>query len=402
MPENFPGQDRDLLKLAAGQDGWLDAALLGFRETVCGFCTGALAGQDHRAASDEDISGWSRDFAREFRHELGARGLLGRSWPRPHGDGLSILYDLVLADELEFHEAPAGTGLDSSLLHAPYLLIASGTRRLLADLMPRYRAGLIRIGLGYTEAEAGSDLAALTTTASRTRARGGCLINGDKVFTSGAEAATHLIIAAREDQFSDRDRHAAMTLFVVPADREGVAIHLDETLTGAVHARVSLRDVRAADWEVLGEPGGGWALLTRGIARERAIIGNPGLAELELGRLLSPGDAAMSCRPPVVVAALTRAIEARACSYLLTAAEEAGAGAPRDPSMMQVVKREAVRELQTVRLEHSQIAGADRAAPPTFHDSAEWHWLRDLYYLYAAGGLDVSRMVIARDLVDRP
>lgn len=314
--KNFPGEDRDLLKLAAGQDGWLDPALLEFREIVCGFCVHALAGQDHRAASDEDISGWSHDFAREFRHELGARGFLGRSWPRPYGGGLSILYDLVLADELEFHEAPAGTGLDSSLLHAPHLLIASGTSRLLADLMPRYRAGLIRIGLGYTEAEAGSDLAALTTTARRSGVRdsGGYLINGDKVFTSGAESATHLIVAAREERFRDRDRHAAMTLFVVPADREGVGVHLDETLTGAVHARVTLRDVRAADWEVLGEPGGGWALLTRGIARERAIIGNPGLVELEVCRLLSPGDAAVGCSPSVAVASLTRAIEARACS----------------------------------------------------------------------------------------
>jgi hypothetical protein len=397
MHEKFPGEDRDLLKVAAGQDDWLDADLREFRAAVCDFCVQALTGQDHRTASDEDISGWSRDFGREFRHELGARGFLGRSWPQPYGDGLSILYDLVLADELEFHEAPAGTGLDSSLLHAPYLLTSSGTSRLLAELMPRYRAGLVRIGLGYTEAEAGSDLAALTTMARRSSA--GYLISGEKVFTSGAESATHLIVATRDDQFSDRERHAAMTLFVVPADCDGVGIHLDRTLTGAVHARVTLQNVRAADWEVLGEPGDGWSLLTRGIARERAVIGNPGMVELEASELLAPDAATVSCSPAVVVAGLTRAIEARACSYTLTAAEEAGVGTKRDPSMMQVIKREAARDLQTLRLEHSQLSSAGTEGPPTFSDSAEWHWLRDLYYLYAAGGLDVSRMVIGRDLV---
>lgn len=392
---------RDLLQIGSVLGQWMSDELQEYRARICSFCGTALAGARESHSSREEVGGWSTDFAREFRRELGNQGFLGQSWPEPYGSGKGILYDVVLADELEYHAAPAGVLLDSSILHTPYLLMAHAQPQILDVMMPLFHAGEVSVALGYSEPEAGSDLASLTTraTPSDRRGNGEYRITGEKSYTSDAHCATHAVIAARIEDERWTDKHEGITLFWIPMDRDGITVHSDRTVTGALHARISLDGVVAMEHEVLGEPGSGWRILTEGLTHERAIIGNPGQPEAELHDFLS------LCKTCVVSGAdaadaMMIENEARALSYVLAAAAVAGVALPRDGSLAQVVKRESVRALQELRLGHAPPQAMDdalSASPP--NGSAEWRWLRDLFYLFAAGGLDVSRTVIAKDVL---
>lgn len=394
-------RSRDLVQIGSVIGQWMSDELQEYRARICSFCGAALAGARERNSAPEEVGGWKTDFAGEFRRELGKQGFLGHSWPAPYGSGKSILYDVVLADELEYHAAPAGVLLDSSILHTPYLFLAHAQPQILDAMMPLFRAGEVSVALGYSEPEAGSDLASLTTRAdlAAPSANSEYRITGEKSYTSDAQCATHALIAARIEDPRWTEKHEGITLFWVPMDRDGITVHSDRTVTGALHARISLDGVVAREHEVLGQPGSGWRILTEGLGHERAIIGNPGQPEAELCDFLGlRGTGAVSAAD--AVAAMMIENEARSLSYVLAAGAVAGAALPRDGSLAQVVKRESVRALQQLRLDHGLPQPSDDPISTFSGDgSAEWHWLRDLFYLFAAGGLDVSRTVIAKDVL---
>lgn len=394
---------RDLLQIGSGLGEHFDDELKAYRRRVCAFCSEALQGARTRHSTRDEVGGWSTGFAGEFRRALGERGFLGWPWPEPYGRGKGLLFDVVLADELEYHDAPAGVMLDSSILHTPHLLLAYAQPAVLDVVMPLFRAGEVSVALGYSEPEAGSDLASLATKAVCVE-RDGTLeyrLTGEKAYTSDAHCATHALIAARIEDERWSDKHEGITLFWVPMDRPGIAVYAERTVTGALHARISLDDVLATPEEVVGEPGSGWRILTEGLKNERAIIGNPGLPEAELCDLLHLHAQGATSAADAVTATMIEN-EARSLSYVLAAAAEAGAALPSDGSLAQIVKRESVRALQELRLDHSSPQCPDEALGSSVAEqTAEWHWLRDLFYLFAAGGLDVSRTVIAKDLLRR-
>ena len=404
MPVNMPQPPRgagDLVRIGSGIDGLLDGDLEDYRRQICSFCEEALAGARERHSTRDEVNGWNTDFARSFRRELGSQGFLGRSWREPYGAGKSVLYDVVLADELEYHDAPAGVMLDSSILHTPHLLLEYAQPAVLDEAMPLFRSGEVSVALGYSEPEAGSDLASRATEALPLDRDGASeyRITGEKSYTSAAHCATQALIAAPINDERWTDKHEGITLFWVPMDRDGITVHSDRTVTGALHARMSLDGVRAMAGEVLGVPGSGWQIVTQGLRHERVIIGNPGLAEAELRDFLMLHRRGV-VRSGDAVTALMIENEARSLSYTLAAASEAGEALPRDGSLAQVVKRESVRALQELRLDHSSPRCPDDVLSSSCtKGTAEWHWLRDLFYLFAAGGLDISRTVIAKDML---
>lgn len=398
---SVPHRSRDLLEIASRLEGSFDSELIDYRRRLCEFCDRELAGARPRYSDANELGGWSTEFAASFRRELGRHGFFGQSWPEPYGPGKSLLYDVVLADELEYHDAPAGAMLDSSILHVPPMLIAYAQPEVLDAAIPLFRAGEASVALGYSEPEAGSDLASLAAKAvySERHGLGEYRITGEKAYTSDAHTSTHALVAARIDDGRWTDKHEGITLFWVPMDREGISVHAERTVTGAMHHRITLHEVVATPGEVVGEPGSGWHILTQGLSHERAVHGNPGLAELELHELLRH-RAAGAAGPADTLEAMIIENEARSVSYVLAVAAAEGTAAPSDGSLVQVVKRESVRSLQELRLTLGTPQGLDDAfgsgAPGA---TAEWHWLRDLFYLFAAGGLDVSRTVIAKDVL---
>src|SRR4029079_5039381 len=128
-------------------------------------------------------------------------------------------------------------------------------------LLPRIATGQLYSAIGMSEHAAGSDLAAAQARATRTD--GGWVLNGTKVWTSGAHVAHQIVVLARTSPLDPEHRHAGFSQFVVPTALPGITITPIVLMNGE-HSfnEVQFDDVRLTDGDVLGEIGAGWHQVT--------------------------------------------------------------------------------------------------------------------------------------------
>lgn len=139
--------------------------------------------------------------------------------------------------------------------------------------LPRIAAGDCRVSIGFTEPGGGTDvLGAMQTHA--TRAEGGWVLNGEKMWSSASHVADYILLLARTDRTVEK-RHQGLTLFFVPAKSEGMQNHLLPKLgmRAIGSSRVVLDDVFVPDDLVLGEPGRAWYMLLPTLNNERIMVG---------------------------------------------------------------------------------------------------------------------------------
>ncbi|MBD9562272.1 acyl-CoA dehydrogenase family protein [Pseudomonas sp. PDM09] len=224
---------------------------------------------DARAASCQRPFA-ERDSDLNFIGELGKQGWLSINWPESHGGlGLSPLEQLAFVEEIHGCGAPIALSQAGSWLIAP-ALIKFGSQQLQDQFLPLIASGAARFCLGYSEPEAGSDLASLRTRATRDGDE--FVINGQKLWTTLAETATHVFLAARTDPDA-KPKHAGISLFIVPTDAPGVDIHPGMALYGRTFSTVFYDDVRIPASNLVGELNGGWGVLTSALASERVLMG---------------------------------------------------------------------------------------------------------------------------------
>ncbi|MDO3395405.1 acyl-CoA dehydrogenase family protein [Nocardioides sp. SOB44] len=221
-----------------------------------------LAGQTFTPRCDP----WVRGFDPGFSRAVGERGWIGMTWPTERGGGGSSNVERwVVAEELLRAGAPVAGHWTADRQTGPSLL-RFGTPALQAELLPAIRRGEVVVGLGISESEAGSDLAALRTGAKRVD--GGWEISGTKIWSSSAHHATHVYVLARTD--SSGSRHDGMTEFLIDAGAAGLEVRPILDLTGEHHFNEMHFDrVFAPDARVLGEVGAGWKQITDQLAFER-------------------------------------------------------------------------------------------------------------------------------------
>ncbi len=223
------------------------------------------------------------------------RGWLGMAWPPECGGRSAPLDELaVLHHEFSYARVPVEIELASVLIVGD-AIVRHGTPAQRERFLPLVRSGRMRFCLGYSEPETGSDLASLRTRA--TRVEGGWRINGQKIWTTRADQADYIWLAARTDPDAS-PRHAGITLFVVPTSTPGVAIHPMTALSGERAATVFLDDVAVGDEDVIGEVNAGWQVITSALAGERVLMG--GIAAL-LQRVLDDMLAAARPDPEALV-----------------------------------------------------------------------------------------------------
>jgi 3-oxocholest-4-en-26-oyl-CoA dehydrogenase alpha subunit len=135
-----------------------------FRSKLCAFLRQELTPEVRAEHHDEEeYKGWTVEFREEFRRKLGELGFIGMGWPAEYGGGgKDMVHEVIYADEMEYHDGP---GLEPAINYVPYALIALADERQKATFLPLLRRGEISFFLGYSEPEAGSDLANLSTKA---------------------------------------------------------------------------------------------------------------------------------------------------------------------------------------------------------------------------------------------
>jgi acyl-CoA dehydrogenase len=211
------------------------------------------------------LSGWDERFSRE----LGRRGWLGMTIPHRYGGhGASPLDRYVVTEELLAAGAPVAAHWIADRQIGPTLL-RFGTEAQRQRYLPGIAAGEIYFGIGMSEPDAGSDLAAVRTRA--VRVDGGWELTGTKVWTSGAHRAHAFFALARSAPRDGSNRHAGLSQFIVELDSPGVQIRPIPLLTGAHHFNEVVFDrVLVPDDMVLGEIGAGWRQVTSELAFERS------------------------------------------------------------------------------------------------------------------------------------
>ena len=213
------------------------------------------------AAEEQAIRSWLA--------ELYERGYLGGGWPVEWGgrDGHLPVHDLVVMEELI--RSRAYRPLDQVML-AAHAILTFGTEAQKHDLLPRIRKGEHIWCQLFSEPDAGSDLASLRTRA--VVSEGSFTVTGQKVWSTDAQWADMGMLLARTDPTVDR--HAGLTAFVVPMDLPGIEIRPIREMTGSEEfCEVFLDEVQLGEEHVLGEVGGGWAVISSGLASERAFVG---------------------------------------------------------------------------------------------------------------------------------
>jgi alkylation response protein AidB-like acyl-CoA dehydrogenase len=215
------------------------------------------------------VDSWLGQWDETFSARLGDAGFIGMIIPREYGgQGRSHLHRYVVTEELLGQGAPVAAHWVADRQVAPGLL-AYGNEEQRERLLPRIAAGRFFSSIGMSEHSAGSDLAAVQTKA--TKIEDGWLLNGIKVWTSGAHLAHQVVVLARTSPPDSERRHAGFSQFIVPCDAKGVRIEAIRLMNGEHHFNeVIFEDVVVPDTDVLGEIGDGWLQVTSELSFERS------------------------------------------------------------------------------------------------------------------------------------
>ena len=203
---------------------------------------------------------------RELVAQMGADGWLGIGWPKEYGgQDRSMMEQLIFTDEASKAGAPV-----------PFLTINTvgptimeyGTDEQKRFFLPQILAGAVHFSIGYSEPDAGTDLAALRTRAVRDGDE--YVINGQKMWTSLIEYADYVWLAARTDP--EAPRHKGLSMFLVPTTSPGFKWSPVPTVTGTTTSQTFYEDVRVPASALVGEENGGWRLITGQLNRERVAL----------------------------------------------------------------------------------------------------------------------------------
>ena len=206
------------------------------------------------------------ELYRDTIRQMGRDGWLAVGWPKEHGgQGYGPTEQFIFFEEANIAGAPLPFVTISTVGPA---LMAHGTELQKAKFLPGIAAGEIIFAIGYSEQDAGSDLAVLKTTA---RLEGDeFVVNGSKLWTSGAESADYIWLAARTDP--ERPRHKGVSILILDTRAPGFSTTVIPTTSNPT-AATYYDNVRVPAEMLVGELHGGWKLITAQLNHERLGLG---------------------------------------------------------------------------------------------------------------------------------
>lgn len=237
-----------------------------FRTDVAALLDEALTLQNDAASRQDQRPEFDTGPRREF---LAEHGLVAPHLPRPWGMNATPLQQVIIGEEYEKRPDLVRPSLGIAEWMAPTIIDSGTDEQRDRFVWPTLR-GVLHWCQLYSEPGAGSDLASLSTRA--TRVEGGWLINGRKIWTSLAQYADFGALLARSDP--DAPRHRGLSYFLVDMGSEGIDVSpIVQANGGDKFAEVVFTDVFVPDHMMVGTPGGGWGLAVGAMAVERTAIG---------------------------------------------------------------------------------------------------------------------------------
>lgn len=203
--------------------------------------------------------------AQQLLRTMSKDGWLGVGWPKEYGGlGRSLVEQWIFVEEMTTRGLPTG-GL--TLTSVGPTLMRLGTEEQKSMYLPKILAGECVFAIGYSEPNAGTDLGSLATRASLLD--GEWVINGQKVWTTGAHYATHIWLAVRTGTKEDRTR--GISILIVPMDAPGIQVRPLYTQSDGRTNEVFFDDVHVPEGNLVGDLNGGWEVIRMALNFERLM-----------------------------------------------------------------------------------------------------------------------------------
>lgn len=342
---------------------------------------------EHRAGTFEPrCDSWLNGFDPGFSRRLGGRGWLAMTWPKEYGGHeRSALERYIVIEELLAAGAPVAAHWIADRQSGP-LLLRYGTEAQREQLLPLVARGMCFFAIGMSEPGSGSDLASVQTRAHRVD--GGWVVNGTKLWTSGAHLAHFMITLVRSEPLAN-DRHEGLSQLLIDLNSPGVDVRPIRLISGEHHFNeVVLSDCFVADDMVVGVPGEGWGQVTAELAYERSgperfLSTLPLLAGM--ARLPAPGAA--------VGRLVAELLALRQLSLSVASALERG----ESPAVEAALVKDLGTSFERTVAESARLVGAADPESPLFE-----HYRRSILegpgFTLRGGTTEVLRTIVGRSL----
>lgn len=354
------------------------------------------------------------DEQRRVLRRIGADGMLGLGWPVEYGgQGRGADEQFVFFDEAYRAGAPVSM---VTLNTVGPTLMKYGTDEQKAYFLPRILSGELVFAIGYSEPEAGTDLASMRTRAVRdlgdaARADGAgdgghWVIDGQKIFTSNAQNADWIWLACRTDP--EAPKHQGISIILVPTDSPGFSWTPIETVGGLTTTATYYDGIRVPATSLVGPENGGWGLITNQLNHERVALAAIGMqaedfygAALAHARTPDPVTGRRPADEPWVRGRLAEAYARLAATRLLNwrLVGEVGAGspAPGEASGVKFAGTESAVEVYRMCQEITGEAGMVRGGSPGAFGDGELERMNRAAQINTFGGgvSEVQREIVA-------
>jgi len=345
-------------------------------------------------------------FQKAWFQELRQAGYAVPHWPREWGGGMSTAEQIVLYQELAAHDAPRLVLAFVSIHHAASTLLAAGTDEQRRRHLPAILDGEIWVQ-GFSEPEAGSDLASLRASARREGES--YIVNGQKLWASGAKHADWCLLLARSDP--QAPKRAGISYFLMDMQTPGIDVRPIRNAVGESHfCEIFLKDVVIPASQLVGSANAGWQVAQSTLSAER------GLTMLELAERL--GNAGFTwlvqlCSRPTreglrpiddalvqdrLAAFETEIAGLRALCRGLVERHEAGAARPADASIVKLYYSELLQRLMDFGAQMAGLAGHAQLQKPASSGWESGAWVLDFIgsweWTIPGGSSEIQRTII--------
>ena len=372
-----------------------------FRASVRGWCRAHVPADWRSAQTGVPDAEYVR-FQQWWFAELRTAGYAVPHWPAEWGGGMPLDRQVVLYQELAAHDAPRLVLAFVSIHHAAATLLAAGTEEQRRRHLPAILDGEIW-AQGFSEPEAGSDLASLRTTAKPDGDR--YIVNGQKVWASGALHADWCLLLARTDPVAPKRR--GISYFLLDLRSPGLDVRPIKNAVGESHfCEIFLNEVAVPAVNLVGPENGGWRVAQETLGAERGLtmvelaerLGNAGFRWLveACARQGLLSDSRVTDR---LATFETEISGLRALCTDLVARHEAGRAGPADASIVKLYYSELLQRMTDFGTEVAGLPGQTALRKPASSGWESGAWPLDFIgsweWTIPGGTSEIQRTIIA-------
>ncbi len=339
------------------------------------------------------------EVAQRFCRLLADRGLLCMAWPEAWGGrGASPWEQTAVREEMWALHEPRGAQYMGVNWVGPTIM-RHGTPEQQRRHLPTIARGEVIWCQGFSEPNAGSDLASLQTAARRDG--DGWFVSGQKIWTSYATMADWCFLLARTSRGEKKQQ--GLTIFLVPMSDPAIEVRPIAAMVGPHHLNeVFFDDLWVTDADVLGEVGEGWKVVQEVLAFERVGIARYARAERLLMRAPAVLGDDWEALPEELrarwVGMLTHCRRARLLAYRVVGLQQTGRVSPGDAAAYRIAVTRLDQHSADVLMEIVGLARLDGEEAQRFKRAVEDHWRYAQASTVASGSIEVQRILLARTL----